>query len=327
MDTVALILAAGEGTRMKSKKPKVAHELLGKPLVRWAVDAAKEAGATQVVTVLGHGRDRIMPLVADTTIAIQEHQLGTGHAVMCAQPALRGYQGSLVVMSGDSPLIRAETIRSLADFRAANDAAAVVLTMTPPNNFGYGRILRDPATNELLGIVEQKDCTPQQREIRECNSGIYCFDLQLLLGQLDKLSTNNAQGEYYLTDVIAICREQGFKTLALPVDDYTEALGVNSRIQLAQASAIMQERINAAHMAAGVTMLDPKLVWIEPGVQIGRDTTILPMTFLQGKTTVGEDCTIGPNTQLLDCSVADGIEVAWTVAENEELTQDYLAQG
>jgi len=313
VDSLALILAAGEGKRMHSSKPKVAHGLLGRPLVRWAVEAAREAGCAEVVTVVGHGREAVEPLVADTRVVVQEHQRGTGDAVMCARPLLEGRTGSLVVLSGDSPLLRPATIAHLIECRERSGAAVVVLTMRPPENHGYGRIVRD-AAGHLEAIVEEKDCTEAQRALTECNSGVYCFDVPVLLDHLSSLSTDNAQGEYYLTDVIRLCHDDGLPVEALVCDDHTEALGVNSRAQLAQAQTIMQERINTAFMDAGVTMWDPRQVWIGPDVRIEADVELLPQTILMGSTSIASGTVVGPNSRLTDCTVGHDAVIDETVA-------------
>lgn len=312
MEASALILAAGAGTRMKSSKPKVAHEILGKPLVRWVVDAAHAAGIDSVASIVGHGRNQVEPLLSDTTMVVQEEQLGTAHAVLVAREALAGKSGSLVVLTGDSPLVKPSTIEELVRTREESNAAVVVLTMEAENPFGYGRIVRDDA-GDVMAIVEQKDCTPEQAEITECNSGFYCFDIELLFSALEEVSTDNAQGEYYLTDVLGIARNRGQRVLAYRAQDPSECLGVNSRIQLAQATQILQQRINEAHMAAGVTMMDPKTTWIGPDVTIEQDVEILPMTFLLGKTSVATGSVLGPNTRLTDVVVGPNCTVDETV--------------
>ena len=307
-------MAAGAGTRMKSKKPKVVHEVLGKPLVRWVVDAAKEAGADEIVTVVGHMREQVIPLVeADTTVAVQQQQRGTADAVAAAGEALASFDGSLVVLSGDCPLITAETISALVRMREESDAAVVVFTMQLENPFGYGRIIRDEA-GQVARIVEQKDASPEEAAVRECNSGFYCFDARALFDALTQVDSNNAQGEFYLTDVLAICREAGRPVLALTAADNDECLGVNSRMQLAEATRIMQQRINARHMAAGVTMMDPASVWIGPDVEIAQDVELLPSVMLMGRTRIGEDSVIGPNTRLTDTVVGRGCVIDETVA-------------
>lgn len=314
MGTAAIVLAAGAGTRMKSKKPKVVHEILGKPLVRWVVDAAREAGVDEVVTVVGHAREQVVPLVeADTVIAIQTEQRGTADAVLACKDALDGFEGSLVVLSGDCPLVTAETISALMKTREEVDAAAVVLTMQPENPFGYGRIVRDE-DGQVLRIVEQKDASPEEAAVRECNSGFYCFDAKALFEALSEVGSDNAQGEFYLTDVLAICRAKGRPVLGLLAADDGECLGVNSRLQLAEATKIMQRRINERHMAAGVTMMDPDSVWIGPDVKIASDVEILPGVMLMGKTSIGEDSLVGPNTRLTDTCVGERCVVDETVA-------------
>lgn len=314
METAAIILAAGAGTRMKSKKPKVVHEVLGRPLVRWAVEAAKDAGAERVVTVVGHGREQVIPLVeGDTTVVVQQAQRGTADAVLAAKDALAGFEGAVVVLSGDSPLIRPETIREMCALREKHDAAVVVLTMELANPFGYGRIVRDGA-GEVERIVEQKDATVEEAAITECNSGFYCFDARALFEALTQVGSDNAQGEFYLTDVLAIARAAGRAVLAYKTDDAEQCLGVNSRGQLAEATAVMQRRINDAHMAAGVTMWSPETTFIGPDVTIASDVELLPAVILMGQTSIGEDSVIGPNTRLTDTIVGAGCTVDETVA-------------
>lgn len=314
MEAAAIVLAAGAGTRMKSKKPKVAHEVLGKPLVRWVVDAAHEAGVERVVSVVGHAREQVIPLVEpDTAVVVQAEQNGTAGAVAVCAEALADFDGSLVVLSGDCPLITAGTIARLIEERERAQAAVVVLSMELDDPFGYGRIVRD-ADGAVERIVEQKDASLEEAAIGECNSGFYCFDARALFDALQQVDDDNAQGEFYLTDVLEICRAAGRPVLALVCDDASECLGVNSRIQLAEASKHLQRRINRAHMAAGVTMTDPEQVWIGPDAVIERDVELLPQTFLMGATRVGEDSVIGPNSRLTDTVVGRGCTVDETVA-------------
>ncbi|MCD8200194.1 MAG: bifunctional UDP-N-acetylglucosamine diphosphorylase/glucosamine-1-phosphate N-acetyltransferase GlmU [Coriobacteriaceae bacterium] len=312
MEARALILAAGLGTRMKSDRPKVAHEMLGKPLVRWVVDAAHEAGCEQVHVVIGSGKELVEPLLDDCTISYQLDMFGTGHTVMCAREALEGFTGCTVVLCGDSPLIRPQTIADLVQAHQEAGAAATVLTMDLDDPSGYGRIIRDESGN-VCGIVEEKDCDDAQRSCTECNSGVYCFDTPMLLEHLDELGRDNAQGEYYLTDIIGLLVEAGQKVAAYVVADDSECLGINSRLQLAEATKVAQRRINEAWMAEGVTMLDPEQVWIGPDCQLGRDTEILPQTILSGATSIGSDCVLGPNTRLTDCTVGDACTLEETV--------------
>jgi len=303
MSATALILAAGEGTRMKSDKPKVAHEILGTPMVRWVVDAARDAGCERVIAITGHRAERVEGLLGDIDCVRQEKQLGTGHAVMCAQEALAGSHGSLVVLSGDTPLLRASTISGLIAMRETSGAVLTLLTAHMPDPTGYGRIVRDRDGN-VARIVEEKDCTPEQRAITEVNTGAYCFDSRVLFAHLDRLTTENVQGEYYLTDMVSVFVSEGLTVSATLTDDAYETIGVNSRVQLADASRVMQRRINRAHQLAGVTMIDPDLVWIGPDVSLGRDVELLPMTFLMGSTTVGDRAVIGPGSRLTDATVS-----------------------
>lgn len=319
MQTAAIILAAGAGTRMKSKRPKVAHEMLGKPLLSWVVDAAREAGIDEIVTVVGHMREQVEPLVAGRTqIAVQEQQRGTADAVLACREALADFEGSILVLSGDCPLITANTMQALADLRERENAAVVVLTMRPDNPFGYGRIIRD-ADGQVERIVEQKDATPEEAAVNECNSGFYCFDAKALFEALDQVGSNNAQMEFYLTDVVEISRRAGRPVLALSAADDSECLGINSRIQLAQATKIAQRRINEEHMANGVTMLDPGQVWIGPEVKIANDVELLPQVFLFGATAIGEDSVIGPNCRLTDTIVGCGCFVDETIANQARI--------
>lgn len=305
MSITALILAAGEGTRMKSDHPKVAHEVLGVPMVSLVVQAARDAGCSRVVVVTGHKAEVVEALIPDVPTARQCEQLGTGHAVMCARDELGAVTGSLLVLSGDTPLLRASTIAALVAAREASNAAIAVLTTCMDDPAGYGRIVCD-ADGSVAAIVEHKDASSEQMEICEINTGTYCFDAEVLFAHLDKLSTDNAQGEFYLTDMVSIFRQEGLGVVASATDDPAETLGVNSRVQLAQATKVMQGRINEQHMLAGVTMVDPALVWISPGVEIGRDVVLEPMTFLSGATTVADRAHLGPNTRVHDSQI--GVE-------------------
>lgn len=304
MSAAALVLAAGEGTRMRSDLPKVAHAVLGVPMVRLVVDAAVKAGCDRLVAVTGHKADIVESLLEGVTCVRQDQQLGTGHAVMCARDALSGTDGSLVVLSGDTPLLRPETIRSLIEARERSSAAVAVLTTRMDDPAGYGRIVRGD-DSAVLGIVEHKDATPEQLAIDEINTGTYCFDAQVLFEHIDRLGTDNAQGEFYLTDMIAIFESGGLGVVAVTTGEPLETLGVNSRVQLAEATCAMQARINERHMLAGVTMVDPSLVWIAPTVEIGRDVVIEPMTFLMGETRVADRVHLGPNTRVTDSFIAE----------------------
>ena len=325
MAFTAIVLAAGEGTRMRSRHPKVAHKLLDQPLVWWPVHAARQAGAERIIVVVGSHADEVREALKgekDIEFVEQAERLGTGHAMMCVRDAIGAFSGPTVVLYGDTPLIRPETIASLVDEAKAHHNACTVLTMCPPDPTGYGRIHRT-IFGDVDAIIEHKDCTPEQREkLTECNSGIYCFCGRRLTANIDKIGNDNAQGEYYLTDMVGIYAQMEEPVAGVQALDYTELLGVNSRAQLADATRVMQARINERLMAEGVTMLDPALVWVGANVTIGQDTQILPMTMLYGTTSIGEECVIGPNTRLTNTRVGNGCTVDETVAIDATLEND-----
>ncbi|PKQ17025.1 MAG: bifunctional UDP-N-acetylglucosamine diphosphorylase/glucosamine-1-phosphate N-acetyltransferase GlmU [Actinobacteria bacterium HGW-Actinobacteria-7] len=308
MSATALILAAGEGTRMYSETPKVAHRVLGVPMIQLVVQTAQEAGCDHIVAITGHRADVVEALIPGVECARQDQQLGTGHAVMCAREALAGASGSLVVLSGDTPLMTSQTISGLIALRESSGSVATLLTAHVPDPAGYGRIVRG-RDGQVEAIVEEKDCSPEQRSIREVNTGTYCFDAAVLFAHLDRLTTANAQGEYYLTDIVALFNSEGMTVSAMVTDDPLETLGVNTRVQLAEATKVLQARVNRRHLLAGVTMTDPQLVWISPQVSVGRDVEILPMTFLTGETTVADGVVLGPNTRISDSQIARGAVV------------------
>ena len=319
MPMTAIILAAGEGTRMKSRHPKVMHKLLDRPLVSWVTRAARNAGADRIIVVVGNGAEEVRAHLAsetDVECVEQAERLGTGHATRVAIEAAGVTEGPVVVLNGDLPLIESKTIRAFADSVAGGEHACAVLTMTPPDPFGYGRIELAP-DGSVERIVEQKDCTPEQdKNLLECNAGCYAFDGALLAKHIGEVGCDNAQHEYYLPDMVQILREHGHATTITHCDDYVEGLGVNSRVQLAELTELAQQKINRRLMASGVTMLDPKTVWVGPDVTVGRDTELLPMTMLWGKTTIGEGNVIGPNTRLTDVTVGDNNSLEETVGVN-----------
>ncbi|MCI9129481.1 MAG: bifunctional UDP-N-acetylglucosamine diphosphorylase/glucosamine-1-phosphate N-acetyltransferase GlmU [Eggerthellaceae bacterium] len=323
MECAGIVLAAGAGTRMKSKKPKVLHEILGRPLVMWPVAALEEAGIDDITVVVGPEDTQVSNAVSEVAnTAIQQEKLGTGDAVKAAMAtdALASFQGSVVLAYGDCPLLTSDTIRRLVDTRESEGAACVVLTFRVEDPFGYGRIIREDTFDggacegQVVAIVEQKDANDEEASVTECNSGFYCFDAELLRECLAKITNDNAQGEYYITDAVALLRQVGKKVMALETDDAVECFGVNSRVQLAEATRAMQSRINRKHMEAGVTMLAPELVWIGPDVSIERDVTLLQNVTLLGNTSIGEDSVIGPDTRLTDTQVGRGCTVDETVA-------------
>ncbi len=320
MNTAAIVLAAGAGVRMKSKQPKVLHKILEKPLIFWVIDALHDAGISDIVSVVGHEREQVAPLIENTTkVVVQPEQNGTAGAVRACSESFANFSGSIVVLTGDSPLITAETIKHLIDEREKTNAAIVMLTMMLDDPFGYGRVVRDES-GAVKAIVEEKDTTPEQAAIHECNSGFYCFDAKVLFEAVEQVENNNTQGELYLTDVIGICSNASYDVRACIANDPTECLGVNSRAQLAEAGIAMQRRINDRHMAAGVTMWDPSQVWIGSDVAISSDVEILPQTYIFGATGIGKNCVIGPNTRITDTHIGRGCTLEETIAH--EVTID-----
>jgi bifunctional UDP-N-acetylglucosamine pyrophosphorylase/glucosamine-1-phosphate N-acetyltransferase len=319
-DAAVLVLAAGAGTRMQSDTPKVLHTLAGRSMLSHALHAVAKVAPQHLVVVLGRDRDRIAPAIEELAshlgrhidIAVQEQQLGTGHAVGCGLAILPAdFTGTLVVTSGDIPLLDADTLAGLIATHSSETAAATVLTTTLPDPTGYGRILRTQ-DGEVIGIVEQADATPSQQAIREVNAGVYAFDIAALRSALTRLRADNAQHELYLTDVISIVRSDGHIVRAKHVEDGALVAGVNDRVQLAELSAELNRRIVAAHQRAGVTVIDPATTWIDVDVTIGRDTVIHPGTQLLGTTGIGGRCRIGPDTTLTDVTVGDEASVIRT---------------
>ena len=329
MDATAIILAAGEGTRMKSNHAKVAHKILGKPMIGWVVDAALAAGCKRVIVVVGSHADEVRDIIAasyaQASVPVecveQAERKGTAHAVRVALDACSVDAGPVVVLNGDLPLIQAETIRQFAGTVAAGTVSAAVLSFMPPEPQGYGRIVLDDE-GALLRIVEQKDCTPEEAAIRECNAGCYAFDGTQLAAHIDEVGCDNAQGEYYLPDMLGILREAGERVTSYCCEDYRDGLGVNSRAQLAELTAVARDRINAQLMAEGVTFIDPTQAWIGPDAHVGRDTIIWPQTHLIGACVVGEDCVLGPNTRLTDVRMGDRCSVDETVGIDVVLEND-----
>ena len=314
---LVLVLAAGEGTRMRSSLAKVLHPVLGRPMVGHVLKATEPLDAAATCVVVGHQRERVTEYLHDhhddVVTAVQAEQHGTGHAVRVAleQLAAQGKSvasGSVLVLTGDTPLLTAATLQALYDEHVRTKAAATVLTAVVDDATGYGRILR-AADGSVTGIVEHKDATEAQRAITEFNSGIYVFELEHLGKALSQLTTNNAQGEEYLTDVLALLRDAGQRVSASVVTNADEVMGVNDRAQLAAAGALLRNRINHHWMLNGVTIVDPHTTWIEPTVAIARDVVIEPNTHLHGTTDIAEGAHIGPDTTLIDCTVEDGATV------------------
>ena len=322
-DLTTIILAAGKGTRMKSSLPKVLHKAGGKAMLAHVLDAAKEAGAGRSIVVVGFGGAAVEEALAgEAEFVTQAEQLGTGHAVLQTEPLLRGEKGTVLVLCGDTPLLTGTLLKKFVEEHAAAGAKATVLTAVMPDATGYGRVIR-AADGTVAKIVEHKDATKEELDVREINSGIYCFSAPDLFAALHEVGNDNAQGEYYLPDVLEILKQKGEKIFAVAADSYEETLGVNSRAQLAASEKILRRRKNEALMAEGVTLMDPETTYVDVDVVVGRDTVIYPGTWLEGRTGSGEGCEIGPNSRFQnvkigahvtahfcyahECEIADGV--------------------
>lgn len=309
-NTIAIVLAAGKGTRMKSEKSKQVHKILGKEIVLRAVENAEKAGIDDIIAVVGYKKEQVQEVLKDKVkYVVQEKMIGTGHAVMQAKEYLKGKKGKVVVLNGDVPILRPETIRKLVEKSNSNKEYATLLSAIYDNPYGYGRIIRDDGGN-VEAIVEEKDADELQKEIKEINAGIYCFDIPELLSALEEINNDNASGEYYITDVIKIMNDKGLKTGATIVEDNTEILGVNDRVQLEILTRILRLRTNAEYMKKGVTIEDTNTTYIYDDVEIGTDTVIHPNTTIKSDVKIGANCEIGPNAYIREkCRLADNVKI------------------
>lgn len=315
----AVILAAGQGTRMKSKLYKVLHPVCGKPMVQHVVDQIEKLQVQEMVTIIGHGAEMVKAQLGEAShYALQAEQLGTAHAVMQAQQMLEGKDGITIVVCGDTPLIKAETMEALFKHHEELSAKATILTARIDDPTGYGRIIRNTA-GLVEKIVEHKDADEAERQINEINTGTYCFDNAALFEALKNVSNDNVQGEYYLPDVIEILKKQGEVVTAFQTNDLEETLGVNDRIALSEAERIMRKRINESHMRNGVTLIDPANTYIESEVVIGPDTIIYPGTMIKGNTSIGAECQIGPNSEIDSCEVGDETVIRQSAAHKSSI--------
>lgn len=309
----AVVLAAGAGTRMKSDKAKVIHELCGKSMVNWVIDAVKASGIENVIVVTGHQEEQVRACIEEKVEFVsQKEQLGTGHAVMQARSLLEGKKGTCLVLYGDTPLITSETIKQLVHEHTESKNDVTVLTAFFENPEGYGRIIRD-ASGNIKGIVEHRDATSEQLQIREINTGIYCFEIDCLLKALESLSNQNDQHEYYLTDTLSIIIQNGGRAGTATLTCNDEMMGINDRVQLAYAQKVLNRRIIEEHMRNGVTFLNPDSCIVEYNVEIGRDTVVYPSTILEGNTKIGQNCAIGPNSKLTNTVVGNNVTVLSSV--------------
>ncbi len=325
MKTVAVILAAGHGVRMASATPKVLHKLAGKPLIQYALQAAASVSDDLPVVVVGHGAEAVRQEVGGAArFAIQEQQLGTANALMSAESLLHTAADLVLVTTADMPLFRSETLRRLVDLQKNNPGPLSLMTAISGDSHGFGRVLRS-ANGAVQAVVEEAQATPEQLALRELNVSVYCFSTAWLWPALHRIPLS-PKGEYYLTDVVGLAVADGLAVNALVMDDPDEAMGINTRLHLAQAEEILRRRINESWMLAGVTLVDPHTTYIEPGVTIGRDTIIWPNTYLQGKTVIGEGCTLGPNTIIRDTRLGQGCTVLASLLEGSIL-EDHVDMG
>jgi bifunctional UDP-N-acetylglucosamine pyrophosphorylase/glucosamine-1-phosphate N-acetyltransferase len=318
----SLILAAGQGTRMKSDLPKALHPLMGRPLVIHAVETARALTDTPPVLVIGHAADVVREIVGSrATYVEQAEQRGTGHAVLQAQETLQGQSDLVLVTFADTPLLTVDTLRRMVERQRKNSGPITLLTVVDDDPRGFGRVVRD-ADGAVIRLVEEAVATPEQLAIRELDAGAYCFDAGWLWANVGRIPLSLPREEYYLTDLIEIASAEGKRVEAVTASDPKEALGINSRVHLAEAESALRRRINERWMLAGVTIVDPATTYVEAGVTIGRDTTIWPNTHLRGDTAIGQHCTIGPNTIVEDCQIGDRCRVQASVLEQAVMEDD-----
>ncbi|HPS42030.1 MAG TPA: bifunctional UDP-N-acetylglucosamine diphosphorylase/glucosamine-1-phosphate N-acetyltransferase GlmU [Anaerolineaceae bacterium] len=325
MKTSTIILAAGQGTRMVSDLPKVLHPLNGKPLVNYSVELAAALGSERKVVVIGNGAEKVRAAVGDSArFAMQERRLGTAHAVLAAEQELSGFEGLIVVISADMPLLTSDTVKRMVALQSANNGPMTLLTVRSKNPRGFGRIVRD-ARGALAAIVEEAQATPEQLRIDELNVGAYVLNSAWLWKALKQVKLS-PKGEYYLTDLVEIAVSAGARVETVLLEHEEEALGINNRVHLAEAEKVLRRRINTAYMLAGVTMPDPERVYIQGEVRIGKDTVLLPNTYLTGQTVIGEGCEIGPDTIIRDSNIGNHCHLLASVIEGA-LVEDNVGMG
>ncbi|PDO11094.1 MAG: UDP-N-acetylglucosamine diphosphorylase/glucosamine-1-phosphate N-acetyltransferase [Candidatus Reconcilbacillus cellulovorans] len=322
MKCTAIVLAAGEGKRMRSRTPKVLHPVCGKPMIGHVVEAVRRT-ANRVIVVVGRGAEAVQAYLGDAVeYAVQPEPLGTGHAVMQARSLVESGEAEVVlVASGDSPLIRPETLEEMVRLHAEKRAAVTLLTAERDDPGGYGRVVR-AADGSVARIVEDKDCSPEEAAVKEINAGVYCFDRRLLFSALARVTNRNAQGEYYLTDVVGILCAEGATAAAFKTSDPAEAFGVNDRLALAEAERLMRRRINRHHLQNGVTMIDPDRVYVDADVEIGPDTVLYPGVSLRGRTRIGAECVIGPDADITDSDIGDRVKIRYSVLAGARVGPD-----
>ena len=321
MNVRAVILAAGQGTRMRSKTPKVLHPILGKAMAQYALEAARMASGAQPVMVIGHAAEEVRQSLGEAAdYVVQERQLGTGHALQQAESLLRGKAKWVLVTTADMPLLTAETLRRLIKAQQEHAGPMTMLTVLADDPRGFGRVIRGES-GLVQRIVEEIQASPEELQIRELNASVYCFDAEWVWEALKRIPLS-PKGEYFLTDLAGIAVAEGRPVQAITAEDLSETIGINTRIHLAEAEAIMRQRVNRNWMLAGVTLIDPAITYIEPGVQIGQDTVIWPNCYLHGATEIGEGCVIGPNTIIYDSRLGSHCQVLASMMEKALLEDD-----
>lgn len=320
MSYSAIILAAGKGVRMRSQMPKVVHQVAGRPMVWYVVNAVREAGIDDITLVVGHGREMVEKALEGENLhfAVQEQQLGTGHALMQAQDSIDP-ANTLIVLAGDTPLLEGATVKKLLEYHQQQGAEATVLSAVLPDPYGYGRIIRQ-ADGGLERIVEEKDASPEEKKIAEINTGMYCFQASSVFNALAQINTANAQGEYYLTDVLPILKKGGYKVAVLAIEEIDQIHGINDRVQLSRAESIIRQKQNQVLMRSGVTIMAPENTYIDSQVEIGMDTVIYPFTIIEGHTRIGQNCIIGPYSRINDSFIGNDV-----VIENSRVKQAHIA--
>lgn len=323
MKLATVVLAAGEGTRMKSQLTKILHPLVGKPVAQYALDIAHQVGAKETVFVIGKNGDEIRNTLGEDRIkyAFQAERKGTGHATMQAQSLLQGRSDLVLVYYGDMPLLKAESLRKLVENQEQGRTAITMLTLISDDSMGFGRVIRAP-DGRVLEIVEEKVATPEQLAVKELNCGIYCFDAEWLWSHINQIPLNPVALEYYLTDMVGIAVADGKRVEAIASDDPDEMIGINNRIHLSRAEAVARRRINEQIMLNGVTLQDPDSTYIDATVQIGRDTVVMANTHLLGQTVIGENCTIGPNTVVRDSTIGNRCQIIASIIKEATMEDD-----
>lgn len=325
MKLKTLILAAGKGTRMKSDMPKVIHKVNGIPMITKIIDTLSGLNPEENILILGHKKEEVLKVVGENCdYVLQTEQLGTGHAVIQAKEKLEGYDGDVMILCGDTPLLRESTLKSLYEYHKESGAVTTILTSIYENPFGYGRIVKEDGL--VKAIVEEKEASEEIKKIKEVNAGVYCFNSKELFKALDKIDNNNEKGEYYLTDVIGIQVSENKKVQSFILEDKMEILGVNSKVELAQAGKVLRDRKNRELMEEGVILIDPETTYVEESVKVGRDTVLYPGVVLQGKTVIGENCEIIGNSRIIDSVLGNNIRVESSVIE-KSILEDGVTMG